>query len=150
MYRAQGTSPPATLAHSYTPIVQLVHLLVSIKWDVQGHPKGHTKDGRGERREAGRVGETRWRLTQTPHLRTESSPSLSLATLVTPTTSNPVQDNISFILSLVFHLASTHLGRDTQRQIHWSVEGPRGSETPTVGAPGRGLLRVNKYFPVDF
>jgi hypothetical protein len=50
----------------------------------------------------------------------------------------------------VFHLASTHLGRDTQRQIHWSVEGPRGSETPTIGAPGRGLLRVDKYFPIEF
>jgi hypothetical protein len=45
--------------------------------------------------------------------------SLSLTTLVTPTTSTPVQDNISLILSLVFHLASTHLGKDTQRQIHW-------------------------------
>jgi hypothetical protein len=43
-----------------------------------------------------------------------------------------VQDNISLILPLVFHLASTHLGSDTQRQIHWSVEGPRGSETPTL------------------
>jgi hypothetical protein len=42
-----------------------------------------------------------------------------------------VQDNISIILPLVFHLASTHLGRDTQRQIHWSVDDPRGSETPT-------------------
>jgi hypothetical protein len=61
-----------------------------------------------------------------------------------------VQDNISLILPLVFHLASTHLGRDTQRQIHWSVDGPRGSETPTVGAPGRGLLRVDKHFPVEF
>jgi hypothetical protein len=50
----------------------------------------------------------------------------------------------------VFHLASTHLGRDTQRQIQLSVEGPRGSETPTVGALGRGLLRVDKYFPVEF
>jgi hypothetical protein len=57
--------------------------------------------------------------------------SLSCATLVTPTTSTPVQDNIGLIPPLVFHLASTHLGRDTQRQIHWSVEGPRGSETPT-------------------
>jgi hypothetical protein len=55
----------------------------------------------------------------------------SLAKLVTPTTSTPVQDNTSLILPLVFHLASTHLGRDTQRQIHWSVEGPRGSKTPT-------------------
>jgi hypothetical protein len=93
---------------SYTPIVQLDHLLVSIKGDVQGLPK--------ER--GGRLGETRRRLTQTPHLKAEPSPSLSLATLVTPTMSTPVQDNISFILPLVFHLASTHLGRDTQRQIH--------------------------------
>jgi hypothetical protein len=61
-----------------------------------------------------------------------------------------VQDNISLILPLVFHLASTHLGRDTQRRIHWSVDGPHGSETPTVGAPGRGLLRVDKHFPVEF
>jgi hypothetical protein len=61
-----------------------------------------------------------------------------------------VQDNISLIPPLVFYLASTHLGRDTQRQIHWSVEGPRGSETPTVGAPGRGLLRVDKHFLVEF
>jgi hypothetical protein len=100
------------------------------------------------------VGETRRRLTQTTHLKAELSLPLSLArslaTLVTPTTSTPVQDNISLILPLVFHLASTHLGRDTQRQIHWSVEGPHGSETPTVGAPGRGLLRVDKHFPVEF
>jgi hypothetical protein len=50
----------------------------------------------------------------------------------------------------VFHLASTHLGRDTQQQIYWSVDGPRGSETPTVGAPGRGALCVNERFPVEF
>jgi hypothetical protein len=42
----------------------------------------------------------------------------SLAKLVTPTTSTPVQDNISLILSLVSHLASIHLGRDTLCQIH--------------------------------
>jgi hypothetical protein len=76
--------------------------------------------------------------------------SLALSTLVTPTTSTPVQDNISLILPLVFHLASTHLGRDTQRHIHSLVEGPRGSKTPTVGAPGRGLLRVDKHFPIEF
>jgi hypothetical protein len=51
MYMAQGASPPATLARSYTPIVQLGHLLVSIKGDVQGLPKarGHEAD---ERRQA--------------------------------------------------------------------------------------------------
>jgi hypothetical protein len=32
------------LAHNYTPIVQLGHLLVSIKGDVQGLPKA--RDGR--------------------------------------------------------------------------------------------------------
>jgi hypothetical protein len=61
-----------------------------------------------------------------------------------------VQDNISLIFPFVFHLASTHLGRGTQQQIHWLADGPRGSETPTVGAPGRGSLRVYEYFPVEF
>jgi hypothetical protein len=42
----------ATLAHSYTPIVQLGHLLVSIKGDVQGLPKGQRKKGGGEQRQA--------------------------------------------------------------------------------------------------
>jgi hypothetical protein len=43
------------------------------------------------------------------------SHSRSPATLVTPTASFPlVQDNISLIPSLVFHLASTHLDRGTR------------------------------------
>jgi hypothetical protein len=120
LLKGLSTSPTTTLAHSYTPVVQLGHLLVSIKGDVQGLPKGMSRAflrGAEKRRaEAGRVGETQRRLTQTAHLR--ARPSLSLATLVTPTTSTPVQDNISLILPLVFHLASIHLGRDTQRQIH--------------------------------
>jgi hypothetical protein len=44
------TSPPATLAHSYTTIVQLGHLLVSIKGDVQGLPKGG-EGKKGEQRQ---------------------------------------------------------------------------------------------------
>jgi hypothetical protein len=51
---------------------------------------------------------------------------------------------------LVFHLAPTHLGWGTQRQFYSSVQGPPGVETPTVGAPGRGLLRVDERFPVEF
>jgi hypothetical protein len=50
----------------------------------------------------------------------------------------------------VFHLAPTHLGWDTQRQIYSSVQGPPGVETPIVGAPGRGLLRVDEQLPVEF
>jgi hypothetical protein len=60
------------------------------------------------------------------------------------------QDNTSHVFPLVFHLAPTHLGWDTQRQIYSSVQGPPGVETPTVGAPGRGLLRVNEQLPVEF
>jgi hypothetical protein len=32
--------------------------------------------------------------------------------------------------------------------IHSSAQGPPGLETPTVGAPGRGLLRVDEQLPV--
>jgi hypothetical protein len=50
----------------------------------------------------------------------------------------------------VFHLAPTHLGWDAQRQIYSSVQGPPGVETPTVGASGRGLVRVEEQLPVEF
>jgi hypothetical protein len=53
-----------------------------------------------------------------------------------------VQDNISLIFPLVFHLASTHLGRGTQQQIHWLADGPRGSETPTGNKPNISYFRV--------
>jgi hypothetical protein len=88
----------------------------------------------------------RRRLAQTTHSKAKPSP----AKLVTPTTSTPVQDNISLIPPLVFHLASIHLDRDTQHHIHWSVEGPRGSKTPTIGAPGRGPTVCWQYLPVEF
>jgi hypothetical protein len=32
--------------------------------------------------------------------------------------------------------------------IYSSVQGPPGVETPTVGAPGKGLLRVDEQLPV--
>jgi hypothetical protein len=74
-------------------------------------------------------------------------------TLVTPTTSAPTlaQDKTSHgSPPFVFHLAPTHLGWGTRRQFHSSVQGPPGVETPTVGAPGRGLLRVDEQLPVEF
>jgi hypothetical protein len=45
-------------------------------------------------------------------------------------------------------LAPTHLGWGTWRHFHSSAQGPPGLETPTVGAPGRGLLRVDEQLPV--
>jgi hypothetical protein len=32
--------------------------------------------------------------------------------------------------------------------IYSSVQGPPGVETPTVGAPGRGMLRVDEQLPI--
>jgi hypothetical protein len=48
----------------------------------------------------------------------------------------------------VLRLASTHLGWDTRRQFTRRSRDPPGVETPTVGAPGRGLLRVDEQLPV--
>jgi hypothetical protein len=121
LLQGSSTSPLDTLAHSYTPMYSWT-IFVSIKGMSRAFPKGG-RGGEGEK--------------NTEKANSDGSPqgrtlSLSLATLVTPTTSTLVQDNISLILPLVFHLASTHLDRDTQRRIHWSVEGPRGSKTPTI------------------
>jgi hypothetical protein len=52
------------------------------------------------------------------------------------------------LFPLVFYLASTHLGWDTQRQFTRRSRDPLGVETPTVGAPGRGLLRVDEQLLV--
>jgi hypothetical protein len=50
---------------------------------------------------------------------------------------------------LCLRLAPTHLGWDTQRQFtRRSRDPPPGVEMPTVGAPGRGLLRVDEQLPV--
>jgi hypothetical protein len=79
--------------------------------------------------------------------------TLSLSrSLVTPTasTSPLARGNTSRVFPLVFHLAPTHLDWDAQRQIYSSVQGPPGVETPTVGVPGRGLLRVDEQLPVEF
>jgi hypothetical protein len=155
LYRAQGTSLPATLAPSYTPLYSWASPYV-YKRGCPGPHKGGKGEGRedehtdrgthGGRRRAGAGPTLSLSLSATRSL----SRPRSLARLVTPTTSTLVQDKTRLIPPLVSHLAPTHLGRGTQRQIHSSVQGPPGSETPTVGAPGRGLLRVNEHFPAEF
>jgi hypothetical protein len=52
------------------------------------------------------------------------------------------------LFPLVFRLAPTHLGWDTQRQFTRRSRDPPGVKTPTVSAPGRGLLRVDEQLPV--
>jgi hypothetical protein len=53
---------------------------------------GHTQ-GRGERREAGRVGETRRRLAQTAHLKAKPSLSLSLSLSLSRDACNPYYEH---------------------------------------------------------
>jgi hypothetical protein len=128
--QGSGTSLPDTLAHNYTPIVHLDPLLASIK----GRSRALMREGRA----GGRAD--------------EQAHSLSLANACNPYCKRiPLaQDNTSRVFPLVFHLAPTHLGWDTQRQFYSSVQGPPGVETLTVGAPGRGLLRVDEQLPVEF
>jgi hypothetical protein len=104
LLQGSSTSPPATLAHSYTPICIAGSSPCIYKRGCSGPSRGG-RGGRAKAKEANSDGSPQGR-------------TLSLATLVTPTTSTPLQDNISLILPLVFHLASTHLGRDTHHQIH--------------------------------
>jgi hypothetical protein len=127
--QGSGTSLPDTLAHSYTPIVHLDPLLVSIK----GRSRALMREGRvGERAD-------------------EQAHSLSLANACNPYYKRipPAQDNTSRIFPLVFHLAPTHLGWDTQRQFYSSVQGPPGVETLTVGAPGRVCCVLTNNFPLS-
>jgi hypothetical protein len=55
---------------------------------------------------------------------------------------------VSSFPPFVLRLAPTHLGWDTRRQFTRRSRDPPGVETPTVGAPGRALLRVDEQLPV--
>jgi hypothetical protein len=88
--------PAGHVAHSYTPIVQLGHLLMSIKGDVQEHGKGRGgTHGRRTSRRTTKGREKTSRAGPSLSLSCSLSRSRSLATLVTPTTSTQVQDNTS-------------------------------------------------------
>jgi hypothetical protein len=93
--QGSGTSLPDTLAHSYTPIVHLDLLLAFIKGRSRAFLRG------------GRVGDEQTnRLTH----------SLSLSRdACNPYYEHPRCEIIQDAFPLVFHLASTHLGRGTQR-----------------------------------
>jgi hypothetical protein len=141
LYRAQGTSLPATLALSYTPLYNWASPYVYKRGCPGPHGGGEWGRKRGEkqtniwahertagetsrRTTKGREKTSRGRTLPLSHPRSlllALSRPRSLVRLVTPTTSTLVQDNTRLIPPLVFHLAPTHLGRDTQRQIYSSV-----------------------------
>jgi hypothetical protein len=132
--QGSGTSLPDMLAHKlHPPIVHLDPLLASIK----GRSRPFLREGR---KGVARRDEQTSRLTLSPS-----------RTLVTPTTSTPPWcEIIRAAFSPCVPSRANPSGQGTQRQIHSSVQGPPGSETPTVGAPGRDLLRVNEQLPVEF
>jgi hypothetical protein len=110
------TSLPDTLAHSYAPHCTSVPSPCIYKREVQGLPAGGGGGvARGERAN-------------------EHALSLSLATLVTPTTSTPlVRDNTSRVSPCVPSCANpSGQGHATINSLVGSVEGPPGSETPTI------------------
>jgi hypothetical protein len=110
--QGSGTSLPDTLAHSYTPIVLLDPLLASIK----GRSRALMREGG---RAGGRADEPARSLSLSPS-----------RMLVTPTANASPWRRITraAVSPLVFHLAPTHLGWDTQRQFYSSVQGPPGSK----------------------
>jgi hypothetical protein len=73
----------------------------------------------------------------------------SLAKLVTPTTSTPVQDNISLILPLVFHLASIHLGRTRSVKFTSRLRVLLGPKLRQLARQVGVRLRVGNTFPLS-
>jgi hypothetical protein len=55
---------------------------------------------------------------------------------------------VSLFPPSMLRLAPTHLGWGMRQQFTRRSRDPPKVETPTVGAPGRGLLRVDEQLPV--
>jgi hypothetical protein len=128
--QGSGTSLSDTLAHSYTPIVHMYPLLASIK----GRSRALMREGRA----GGRADEQAHSL----------SPS---RTLVTPTASASPWRRITraAFSPLVFHLAPTHLGWDTQRQFYSSVQGPPGSKRRQLARQVGACCVLTNNFPLS-
>jgi hypothetical protein len=128
--QGSGTSLPDTLAHSYTPIVHLDPLLASIK---------------GRSRALLRRGVTRGTSKRTGSL------SLSLATLVTPTTSTPVRDNTSRISTCVPSCANpSGQGHTAINSLVGSVEGPPGPKRQQLVCQVGACCVLMDIFPLSF
>jgi hypothetical protein len=128
--QGSNTSLPDTLAHSYTPIVHLNPLLASIKGRSRAFLLGRVAQGTSKR--TGSLSLSRDACN--PYYEHPRCEIIQAAfPPCVPSCANPSGQGHAAINSLV-----------------GSVEGPPGSETPTVSAPGRGMLRVNEHLPVEF
>jgi hypothetical protein len=80
---------------------------------------------------------------------TASAPDLGAGLTRRPRVPPPTPISLRLLSPpFAFRLAPTHLGWGTRRRFTRRSRDPPGFETPTVGAPGRGLLRVDEQLPV--
>src|SRR5688572_21456959 len=127
--QGSGTTLSDTLAHSYTPIVHLDPLLASIKGRSRAFMRG------------GRAGE---RANEQAH---SLSPANACNSYYEHT---PWCEIIQVAFPPCVPSRANPSGQGHAATNLLVGPGTPGSETPTVGAPGRGLLRVNEHLPVEF
>jgi hypothetical protein len=130
--QGSGTSLPDTLAHSYTPYCTPGPSPCIYKREVQGfHARGVARGN---------------------ELTNRLSLSLSLSNACNPYYEHTplVRDNTSRVSPLCSISRQPIWAGARSDKFTRRSRDPPGSETPKVGAPGRGLLRVNEHLPVEF
>jgi hypothetical protein len=127
------------LAHCYTPIVHLDPLLTPIK----GRSRALVREGWPRGRTGRRI-----RLSLSLSHANACNPLLQAHPSALGAGQHEGRDFPLLFspLCVPFRVDPSGLGHTAT--IYSSVQGPLGVETPTVGAPGRGLLRVDKQLPV--
>jgi hypothetical protein len=116
--QGSGSSLLDTLAHCYTPIVHLGLLLTSIK----GRSRALVRRG-------GRAGGRADARALSLSLANACNPLLQAHP---PWAQDKHEPRFPLLFPLVFRLAPTHLGWDTQRQFTRRSRDPPGIESPTV------------------
>jgi hypothetical protein len=132
----QGSDSPLldTLAHCYTPIVHLGPLLTSIK----GRSRALVREG-------GRVGERAGRQTLSLSLANACNPLLQVHP---PWAQNNTRPRFPLtVFPLVFRLAPTHLGWDTQRQFTRRSRDPPGSKRRQLARQVGACCVLTNSFP---
>jgi hypothetical protein len=124
-----GAPLPDTLAHSYAPRCTSGPSPCVYKREVQGHPEGGSREGRSGR---------------------TLSLSLSRRACNPYYERHPWRRIIQGLPHILCSIPCQPIWAGARSDFTRRSKGPPGSETPTVGAPGRGLLRVNEHLPVEF
>jgi hypothetical protein len=145
LLQGSSTSPLATLAHSYAPICTAGSPPCIYKRRCPG-PSHDTLRGRRRRTRSNIE-----LLFATLDFSRDLGPVLSLAKLVTPTISTPVQDNISLIPPSCVSscINPSGQGHAAQNSLVGSVEGPPGPKHRQLARQVGGSAACWQYFPVE-